>query len=192
MSGWDFLEEEKELVERQRFKRCVYQGDEWDFSHLEPFVFHEEIDQNLTLEVLVFFSTHCFTHSIKRDHRDEIPAEEDYFDGNVRRVLNPERYALSKRFMPQIVQQLRDRHIRALGSPHFNFATFEDTEVSGRPMIYAVFFNLKKSTQRKKRLILTIESAYAIECMTAKQNKAGKVRLKTLMKAIHEGRKIKA
>lgn len=180
-----------ELVANFRFKETVYNGVAWDFQHLKPFAFREEIEPGLEVDVVVFFSCHCFTHGHDKDIRPSVPKEEIYLDGSVRRVLNPERYELSRRFMPQLVQQLKSRQIRVLGGALNNYATFEVTEIGGATGIYAVFFDVRKDRARKKRLILRIESAYAIDSMTRKQKDAKKVRLQILLKSVYNGKPIR-
>lgn len=185
------VEQHPDLIEIHRFKRCVYHGVEWQFGHLQPFAFREEIEPGLEVDVVVFFSCHCFTHGGSKDQRAVIPRSEFYLDGNVFRVLNPDRYELSKRFMPQIVEKLRSRQIRVMGPPHDNYATFEETDIHGNPITYAVFFSVKRDRERRKRLIMRVESAYPIEQLSKKHQKAGKVNLSVLLKKIYRGEKIK-
>jgi hypothetical protein len=102
-----------------------------------------------------------------------------------------ERYELSRRFLPRLVQELMTRQIRVEGAPYHNFFTFEGAEYAGRAIQYVVFFEVAKDSRRKKRLILRVQSAYAVEALTQRQRKAGKVKFVTLLRAAYFGKKIR-
>jgi hypothetical protein len=58
------------------------------------------------------------------------------------------------------------------------------------PGVYAVFFEVMRDKQRKRRLLLYIQSAYRLESLTHRLAKAGKVRFATLLRAAYQGRRI--
>jgi len=179
-----------ELTElTQYFDSVVYQGEEWDLSHLTPFTFKAKVPHEVT--VLVIFSCHCFSHSFKRDGRswDEIPEEEIYDDGRERRVLNPQRYQLSQHMLRSVVLSLDERRITLADDKRGNFVTFE---VEGMDYPYGVFFEVERDHKRKNRLIFRIQSAYPLEKeITQRQRKSRKINFDVLLKAAFEGRKIR-
>lgn len=54
-----------------------------------------------------------------------------------------------------------------------------------------MFFEVKRDSRRKKRILLHVQSAYLLDTLTDRKKKAGKVRFHVLLKAAYEGRKIK-
>ena len=173
------------------FCQVAYRGHEWDLSHLRPFAFRCDIrraPESLNVDVVVFFSCHCFTRA------EGPPAAllSDYYDdGREVRILCEERYALSKQFLPRLVIELWNRHIR-IASSKPNFVTIELIDNEGGATNYAVFFEVRKDTRRKKRLLLRVQSAYKIEAIKGQLAKAGKVNFDVLLRATYEGRKIKS
>ena len=172
-----------------RFAPVNYQGVSWDLSHLDPFAFHHDPALGVTLEIVVIFSCHCFTHGLDKDDRSPIPANELYQTANEVRVLNPERYELFRTLLVPLVNQVTQRHI-VVAAPGDNYVTFERRKPNGGVEHYSVFFNVTRSNARKKRLILRIQSAYMRE-PTARQKQAKKVRFDTLLRAAYECRKIR-
>jgi len=166
-----------------RFAPVVYQGASWDLSHLDPFAFHHDPALGFKLEVVVIFSCHCFTHGLDKDGRSPIPADELYHADNEVRVLNPERYALSRSLLVPLVNQLAQRHI-IVAAPGENYVTFERPTPNGGVDHYGVFFTVTRAKSRKRRLILRIQSAY-LRQPTARQKQAKKVRFDTLLRAAH-------
>jgi hypothetical protein len=177
------------IPESHRFPQVRFRGVEWDLSHLEPFAFKQEIDPSTTVDVVVLFSCHCFTHSADDDDRDFIPAAEHYQDGRERRVLNDERYWLSKRHLPGLVEALATRHIRIV-SDRPNFMTIE-TAGSDSRVSYALFFELTRDNARRKRLILRVQSAYPMVGLTRRLKEARKINFHVLAAAVYAGRKIR-
>lgn len=186
------IHQHNDVVKPHRFSKVIYQGTEWDLSHIEPFAFREEIRPDLVIDVVVLFSCHCFTHGLDKDPRDAVPDAEIYMDGTVCRVLNPQRWQLSREKLPGLVQRLRTSHIKVLGKPNENYATFSAMDQNGAAVTYVVFFTVKKDNVRKKRLIMRVQSAYAIDSLTKRLQNAGKVNLAVLLRATYEGRTIKA
>ncbi|SOE35291.1 hypothetical protein SAMN05216519_1271 [Delftia acidovorans] len=177
-----------DVAREHRFQNVVYQGETWDLSHLEPYAFRAMLKDDLTVDVVVFFSCHCFTHAEKRDNRPSVPAEEIFMEGHVRRVLNPERWRLSRELLPGLDGLLRNQHIRVLGGPLSNYAIFTATDTEGRTVNYGVFFVVTKDKERRKRLLLRVQSAYVVEELTPKLRKARKVNLNVLLLRTYEGK----
>lgn len=173
-----------------RFQPVSFYGESWNLSHLDPFAFHHDPELGFSLEVVVIFSCHCFTHGLDKDERSPIPAEELYQADNEIRVLNRERYDLSRTLLVPLINQLAHRHI-IVAAPGDNYVTFERPKANGEVEHYGVFFNVTVSKTRKRRLILRIQSAYMRQ-PTARQKQAKKVRFNTLLRAAFEGRKIRA
>ncbi|CDN90527.1 hypothetical protein [Hydrogenophaga intermedia] len=175
-----------------RFSGVVYRGEAWNLSHLDPFAFRAALSETLMVDVVVLFSCHCFTHGLDHEDRDDIPKDEWFMEGNVRRVLDPERYELSRRHLPTLIQQLHERHIKVLGGSTQNFLTFETVDREGKAACYSVFFEVRKDAARKKRIILRVQSAYLLDELTQRQRNARKVNLNVLLKAVYDGRTIRA
>ncbi len=189
-------EQEKELASQaaaehahHRFAPVIYQGNQWDLSHLDPFAFHRDPNIGVKLEIVVIFSCHCFTHGVDKDERSPIPAAELFQSDGETRVLNPERYALSSTLLTPLINALPERHI-VVAAPGDNYVTFERTTAAGDVEHYGVFFTVTKAKSRRNRLILRVQSAYLRQPST-RQKQAKKVRFDTLLRAAHEGRKIK-
>lgn len=173
-----------------RFPNVTFRGAEWSFGHLEPFAFREEIEPGLVVDVVVLFTSHCFTHSRRKDTRTQVPVEEIYWDGQEERVLNEQRYLLSKRYLRGLEALLRAQHARALGGAQSNYATFTAMDKAGRPVHYAIFFEVNKDRKRKKRLLLRVQSAYVLDELTNRQKDARKVRLAILLRRAYSGEKV--
>ncbi len=150
------IEQHRDAVdERHRFAGVRFGLVEWDLAHLDPFAKRVEIEPGLTVDVVVLFSCHCFTHSIDADLRPQVPHWEIYKDSRESRVLDEERYVLSKKYLPRLVDELEARRIRVV-SGRGNFFTLEGTTFGGEPIQYAVFFEVEKDARRKRRLLLAI------------------------------------
>lgn len=172
-----------------RFAAVAYQGEAWDLSHLDPFAFHRDIGTGLRVEVVVIFSCHCFTHGIDKDKRDVVPADDKFCMESEVRVLNPQRYALSRSVLIPLIRSL-DRRKIIVAAPGDNYATFEITTDTGETAHYGVFFTVTKARTRKKRLILRVQSAYLRE-PTARQRETKKVGFDTLLRAAYHGTRIR-
>lgn len=176
---------------QHRFQQVVYRGNHWDLSHLDPFAFFLELEQNRRIVVMVIFSCHCFTHNPKHDGRkEEIPQDELYKTQNETRVLNEDRYNLSKQLLLQIVKQLDGRHITVADAGR-NFVTVEQLDQNGNTVYYGVFFEVEKSRHRGGHLILRVQTAYTLNSLNKRIKSARKVRFAVLMKAVFEGRTIR-
>lgn len=189
----DPIDEHADAIEaHHRFKPLQFNGANWSFEHLEPFAFKAQIDENLVIDVVVLFSCHCFTHGRDMDSRIDIPAAELYADGQKTRVLDPQRYELSRAFLPRLVAELSSRQIKVLGGNKPNYLTIESIDQDGTKVSYTLFFEVLKDQRRKKRIVLRVQSAYVLKSLTAAQKKAGKVNLTVLLKAVYQGRTIRA
>lgn len=185
------IAQHEDVARGHRFPNVVYRGETWDLSHLDPYAFRRELKPDLTVDVVVFFSCHCFTHAEKKDNRPSVPAEEIFMEGHVRRVLNPERWRLSRELLPGLEGHLRSQSIRVLGAPHHNYAIFTVINAKGQTVNYSVFFEVIKDKNRRKRLLLRVQSAYVPDRLTRKQQGARKVNLDILLLRTYEGRDIK-
>ncbi len=173
-----------------RFGEVVYLGTPWDLSHLDPFAMRLDPGLGFEIDVVVLFTCHCFSHSMGKDGRREIPDHEIFDNGQERRVLNEERYHLSQQYLPTMIRNLPVRTIQVAGAYTANFMTLEVID-AGERKHYAVFFEVKRDSRRKKRVLLHVQSAYLLDTLTDRKKKAGKVRFHVLLKAAYEGRKIK-
>lgn len=176
------------------FQAITFHGTQWDLSHLSPFAFKVNFDVNRHVIVVILFSCHCFTHAVKNDSREvwSIPEEELYKNSQETRVLNEERYILSKTELPKIIAELHLRHITVADEgKRGNFVTIEHITQAGEKRYYGVFFEVEKDKKRRGRIILRVQSAYLLNGLTKRQKAAKKVRFEVLIKAEFEGRKIR-
>jgi hypothetical protein len=172
-----------------------YKNEMWDLSHLDPFAFHFELEPEYPVTVVVFFSCHCFTRSLDSEPRpsSDIPAEEIYDNGRERRVLCPDRYAMSQRLLREIVSNLAAQRITLADEWQSNYVTFKTTDLHGMVSVYAVFFKVSRAKVRKRRLILQVQSAYVLDRgLTKRQRAAKRVTLRSILLAAMEGRSIRA
>ncbi|MHB1091719.1 hypothetical protein [Thiobacillus sp.] len=176
-----------------RFENIQFNGVLWDLAHLEAFAFRLDPGLGFEIDVVVLFSCHCFSHSLHMDSRPEhrIPEVEFFDNGRERRVLNDERYQLSRLYLRKLIRELPQRRIQVAGTEAQNFMTFEFIDAAQTSKRYAVFFEVERDTRRKKRVLLRVQSAYILETLTHRQQKAGKVSFNALLKAAYEGRSIR-
>lgn len=186
--------EQDDLIDEAPFNTVVYRGTPWDLEHLKPYSFLVDVDGIAhPLRVVVIFACHCFTRDATDEERANnlIPYEDWYSDGKEERVLDEERYLLSKRYLPALVKDLGTRRIFVADEKrkNGNFVTREVQTDSGTAGLYSIFFEVEK--ERKHKLKLRVQSAYVREKLTKRESDAKKVRLHTIFKAVFEGRKIK-
>ncbi|WP_239482925.1 hypothetical protein [Paraburkholderia sp. C35] len=177
-----------------RFSDVSYRGIPWNLNHLDAFTFKTDLGLGGDITVLVLFSCHCFTHSFRWDARptDLIPDDEIYDHGKERRVLDPQRYKLSRRYLREIVIQLPSRRITVANENQPNFVTLENMNEDGTTTLYAVFFEAERDRIRKRRMVLRIQSAYVLDKgLTKRQEKAGKIGFATLLRAAYLGKKVR-
>lgn len=173
-------------------RNVSYRDVSWDLSHLNPFSFQVDLDDSQAVVVVVVFTCHCFTRGATHEEiaGNLIPDEDWYDDGRERRVLDAERYQLSRQFLPSLIEALGRRRIIVADERRGNFVTFELLDASGRKVYYSVYFDVAK--ERKRRLLLRVQTAYLRNALSAREAHAKPVKLKTLLKAALEGRKIRS
>ena len=177
--------------DHHRFQPVVYRGNHWDLSHLDPFAFFVELEVNRRVVVMVLFSCHCFTRSLKSDDRKVIPEDDLYNTQQEARVLNEERYIFSRTLLLEIVRKLHLRHITVADAGR-NFVTIEQLDQNGNTVYYGVFFKVERSRRRGNHIILRIQTAYPRKALTNRLLTGRKVKFTVLIKAVHEGREIRS
>ena len=180
------------IAPHHKFGSVQYKGTPWDLSHLEAFALRLDPDLGFKIDVIILFSCHCFSHSLDKDTRQNstIPDDEIFENGRERRVLNEERYQLSRQYLPKLIHELPQRKIQVASNAP-NFMTFEFIDSNQTEKLYAIFFEVEKDRTRKRRVLLRVQSAYILETLTHRKQKAGKVRFNVLLKATYEGRGIR-
>ncbi|MGH8227882.1 MAG: hypothetical protein ACREU3_08285 [Steroidobacteraceae bacterium] len=168
-----------------RFQAVRFYGETWDMRHLDAFALKSDPGLGFEIDVVVLFTCHCFSHSMKRDDRTltRIPPEEIFDNGIERRVLDKERYELSCRFLPQLVKDLDRRQIRFAGTHATNFFIAED--LAPGLGSYAIFFEVKRDRRRRRRMLLYVQSAYRLDRLTKRLGSARKIRFRKLLKSTY-------
>jgi len=174
------------VTKHHRFESRVVGVEVWDFSHLEAFALKVGVDlttDNTTeIDVIVLFANHCFTRELRRD--EIVATELIWQDSREIRVLDRGRYELSVRYLPQIILDLPQRHVRVADHRRPNFVTFEippSEDWTGQGL-YAVFFEVEKDARRRKRVLLRIQSAYLLQTPKHRLLKAEKINFHILLK----------
>lgn len=161
-------------------------GDElWTFDHIQAFAMKVQIEQPnglIDFDVVVLFSNHCYSREEQRD--EAIDESLIVMDGSIRRVLDRQRYALSRQHLPQLVHDLPNRHIRIADASRPNFVTLEiQPATPGEAALhYAMFFEVKRDRTRKRRMLLRVQSAYLLESPSKRLLKADKMRFHVILK----------
>lgn len=158
-------------------------------SNLRPSIHHENSPTAFPILPIADSSD-----SFQWDKRPRyaIPAHEVYFDGTERRILDPQRYELSRRFLPDIISNLSNRRITIANEKMPNFVTIENVDADGTASLYAIFFEVRRDKGRKCRLVLRIQSAYLLDSgLTNRQTKGGKIAFRTLLRATYLGKRIR-
>lgn len=193
--------EHTDVVEpHHRFSGVRFGNNAWDLSHLDAFALRLDPGLGFEVDVVVLFSCHCFTRglgawSAEGAERGGSASDFCIFDnGRERRVLDEERYRLSRDHLPRLIKELEARTIRVAGTGKQNFVTLELLAAEGDPpeaAIYGIFFEVKKDTRRKKRILLHVQSAYRLDSVRKRLEKAGKATFKTLLRKAYLGEKIR-
>ena len=182
------MDDHHELIEsHHRFATLTVRDEIWEFDHLEAFAMKVPVDLStnhaVDLDVIVLFSNHCFTRGLVTP--DELVDESlIVMDKSELRVLDRERYQLSRQYLPQLILELPMRHIQVADSTRPSFVTFElPSMATGEPPIrYAVFFEVKRDRKRKRRVLLRVQSAYILEEPSKRLLKADKMRFQVILK----------
>lgn len=181
------MDDHQEVVENHhRFKPQTIGEEVWDFGHLNAFALKVTLEltagTETELDVIVLFSNHCFTRGLLQD--EIVPDELLWDDGREVRVLDRQRYELSKRYLPQLILDLPSRRVQVADPKRPNFVTLElpPGEARTAPKRYAVFFEAERDTRRRKRILLRVQSAYVIESPSKRLVKAEKINFRVLLK----------
>jgi hypothetical protein len=162
----------------------------WQFDHLAAFAMRVSLDlppgKPIDINVVVLFSNHCFTRGLEPG--EVVDEAHIIMDGNEKRVLDKERYALSRQYLPGLIFDLHTRHIFVADPTRPNYVTFElpQAAVGAKPDRYAVFFEVKKDRVRRKRMLLRVQSAHILRNPTKRLLKADKMRIQVIMKRAYE------
>jgi hypothetical protein len=106
-----------------------------------------------------------------------------YADERETRALDRRRYDLSKQYLLTIVKQLPTRRIFVADPRRPNYVTMEVPQLANqKPEHYAVFFEVERDKQRPKRVLLRIQSAYALEQKTKRLQRAEKINFSVLLR----------
>ena len=185
------ISEHQEAVElHHRFMPRMVGDVEWEFSHLEAFVMKVPININpsstINIDVIILFANYCFTRNI--EDGEHPPAELIFDNGIERRVLDPERYELSKIHLRSIIQSLPNAAIFYADIRQPNFVTFElkESKDSAKLKRYAVYLFAEKDRVRKRRVLLRIQSAYIPTEWTRRQEQAHKISFRNLIKRAYQ------
>jgi len=177
----------QELVgAHHRFSSRMVAGKLWLFDHLEAIAFKVDVEMNpgerMAVDVVVLFSNHCFTRGMLNG---EVVAEDlVWLDVREKRVLDKQRYVLSRLFLPRLILELPTRHIQVADASRPNFVSFEMPPQMGfdEAARYAVFFEVERDKLRRRRVLLRVQSAYVMPQLTRRQTQADKIRFHTLIK----------
>ena len=179
---------------RGRVVSCF--GERWAMNHLEPFAFRIDPGLGFEVTVVVHFSSHCFTRSLKWDGRPiaRIPAGELFNDGQEIRVLCEFRHSLSIEYLPRLIRELPRRAIRFARDLSQNFITVELIEGKDQAPAqhYVVFFEVSRDPKRRRRLLLKVQSAYVKEPFEPRLTNGRRVSFSTLLKATFMRRALKS
>lgn len=182
------MDDHHELVDpHHRFATLTVCEEVWEFDHLEAFVMKVPVElisnQVADLDVIVLFSNHCFTRGLETP--DELVDESlIVMNGSEPRVLDRERYLLSRQYLPQLILELPTRHVQVADPTRPNFVTFELPSMATKeqPIRYAVFFEVKRDRKRKRRVLLRVQSAYILDEPSKRLLKADKMRFQVILK----------
>lgn len=158
----------------------------WQFDHLAAFAMRVPLELSpgkpIDIDVVVLFSNHCFTRGL--DPGEVVVDAHIIMDGKEKRVLDKERYALSRQYLPGLILDLQTRHIFVADPTRPNYVIYELPQAAHgvKPERYAVFFEVKKDRVRRKRMLLRVQSAHILRNPTKRLLKADKMRFQIIMK----------
>ena len=174
------------VTDDHRFSPLAYGGELWTFEHLEAFAFNTPGEaspgSSVSVAVVVFFSNHCFSREVEDE--EDVDEAHVVMDGSIRRVLDKTRYELSREYLPRLIQELQTRPIKVADPARPNFVTFEirPAEPGAPPSNYAVFFEVRRDSKRKRRLLLRVQSGYVLETLTKRLREAPKMSFRVILK----------
>lgn len=174
------------VADHHRFVTVNVANEVWEFDHLEAFALRVALElapgKPTDIDVVVLFSNHCFTRSLIQG--EVVDDSLTVLDGSEKRVLDKERYDLSRQYLPKLILELPKRHIQVADQTKPNFVTFElpSTAPGADPVRYAVFFEVKKDSVRRKRMLLRVQSAYILKNPSKRLLKAEKMRFQVVLK----------
>jgi hypothetical protein len=164
----------------------TFDDETWTFDHLQAFVMKIDLEQTpknmVEFDVVVLFTNHCFSRELKPG--EVVDESLIVMDGRIRRVMDKQRYELSRKYLPQLVHELGSTHIRIADASRPNFVTLElqPAQAGEEPLHYAMFFEVKKDRSRKRRMLLRVQSAYILENPSKRLLKADKMRFHVILK----------
>lgn len=174
------------ITDDHRFSPLAYGSELWTFEHLEAFAFHTPVEatpgNSVSVAVVVFFSNHCFSREVEAG--EVVDEAHVVMDGSIRRVLDQTRYALSREYLPRLIQELQTRSIKVADPSRPNFVTFEvqPAEHGAPASNYAVFFEVRRDSKRKGRLLLRVQSGYVLDRLTKRLREAPKMSFRVILK----------
>ena len=174
------------VEDHHRFASMKVNDETWHFDHLEAFAMRVSFENSpgkaTDIDIVVLFSNHCFTRGLEPG---EVVAETQIvMDGTEKRVLDRERYVLSRQYLPKLIWELPTRHILVADPTRPNYVNFElpVTTPGAEPKRYAVFFEVKKDEVRRKRMLLRVQSAYILYKPSKRLLRADKMRFQVILK----------
>jgi len=174
------------VAEHHRFAGVTVGAEVWLFEHLKAFAMRVPLElspgKSTDIDIVVLFSNHCFTRGLNPG--EVVDDELIVMDGSEKRVLDKERYALSRQYLPGLILELPTRHILVADPSRPNYVTFElpPATPGADPVRYAVFFEVKKDSVRRKRMLLRVQSAYIVDKPSKRLLKADKMRFQVILK----------
>jgi len=141
------------------FAEKTLNGETYDLSHLDPFVFAVAFEER-NYQTLVNFSCHCFTKKFNgAEHTPDIA----YQHGGENRAFCVDRHLLSLN-LPQHFTKISATSIYHTKQDSFFF--IRSTTDLGASVPYVVFFRSYKSTQEGLDVVVDVSSAYPKPGMT--------------------------
>lgn len=174
------------VTDDHRFSPLAYGSELWTFEHLDAFAFQTPVEASpgnpVSVTVVVFFSNHCFSREAEAG--EVVDEAHVVMDGSIRRVLDKTRYELSREYLPRLIQELQTRPIKIADPSRPNFVTFEvqPAEHGAPASHYAVFFEVKRDSKRKGRLLLRVQSGYVLKRLNQRLRDAKKMRFPVILK----------
>lgn len=174
------------VADHHRFAGVTVGAEVWQFDHLDAFAMRVPLEispqKPIDIDIVVLFSNHCFSRGLNQG--EVVDDSLVIMDGSEKRVLDKERYALSRQYLPRLILDLPNRHILVADPTRPNFVTFElpSAELGAEPVRYAVFFEVKKDSVRRKRMLLRVQSAYILDKPSKRLLKADKMRFQVILK----------